>query len=224
MTDVESLVSFRVAAHLTSTKGHITAHSAAHHHVVVLDDDPDWTASVRQALERVGRPVVEAADPQEALRLIRRTGSSLLVIGPGSAGVFEWIAGARRAVEGLHVIVVATDANAQIAAAAFAAGATAVISEASARGNLVSALALAAGSSNGARFDLSKRELEILEFVTRGHSNAQIARTLWVSEPTVKFHLSRIYKKLGVSSRNEAAWVVRSEGLLSDTNAPTGPS
>jgi DNA-binding NarL/FixJ family response regulator len=55
--------------------------------------------------------------------------------------------------------------------------------------------------------------------VTRGSTNAQIARTLWVSEQTVKFHLSRIYKKLGVSSRTEAAWVARSEGLVSEQRA-----
>jgi DNA-binding NarL/FixJ family response regulator len=173
----------------------------------------------------VGRPVIEASNPHEALRLIERSGSSLLVIGPGSTEELDWVAGARRATGALHVIVVAADANADSAAAAFAAGATAVISETSSRGNLASALALAAvGPSKPDRFGLSKRELEILGFVTRGYSNAQIARTLWVSPQTVKFHLSRIYKKLGVSSRTEAVWVARSEGLLSGTGAPAGPS
>lgn len=190
----------------------------------MLDDDPDWTASVRSALERLGRPVSEAGDLQEALRLIERSRSSLLVIGPGSAERLDWVVDARRAVEALDVIVVAADANADIAAAAFAAGATAVISETSARGNLATALALAAaGSAKPDRFGLSQPELEILVFVTRGYSNAQIARSLWVSEQTVKFHLSRIYKKLGVASRTEAAWVARSEGLLSGARATSGP-
>jgi DNA-binding NarL/FixJ family response regulator len=191
----------------------------------VLDDDSGWTASVRDALERVGRPVLEAANPPEALRLIGHSGSSLLVIGPRSAEGLDWVASARRAVADLHVIVVAADANADRAAAAFASGATAVITEPSPHGNLASALAVAAaGAPKPDRFGLSKKELEILELVTRGSSNAQIARALWVSEQTVKFHLSRIYKKLGVSSRTEAAWVARSEGLLPGTNAQTGSS
>ena len=140
----------------------------------------------------------------------------------GSAERLDWVAGARRAVDSLDVIVVAADANALTAAAAFAAGATAVISETSARGNLASALALAAaGSAQPDQFGLSRPELEILELATRGFSNAQIARSLWVSEQTVKFHLSRIYKKLGVSSRTEAAWVARSKGLLPDPRAST---
>ena len=69
---------------------------------------------------------------------------------------------------------------------------------------------------------LTERELEILGLVTRGASNAQIARALWVSDPTVKFHLSRIYRKLGVSSRTEAAWIARSQGLIGDAPASAG--
>jgi DNA-binding NarL/FixJ family response regulator len=201
----------------------MTTDSAANADVVVLDEDPGWTASVRKALAHVGRPVLEASNPPEALRLVGRSGSSLLVVGPRSAEALEWVAAARRVLLELHVIVVVAEADAQSAASAFGAGATAVISERSAEGNLASALALAsAGGRKPDRFGLSPRELEILEHVTRGSSNAQIARLMWVSEQTVKFHLSRIYKKLGVSSRTEAAWVARSEGLLHDTNAQTG--
>jgi DNA-binding NarL/FixJ family response regulator len=118
------------------------------------------------------------------------------------------------------VVVVAADATAAAAGAAFAAGATAVISDSARTGNLASTLALAAaGSGRRDDFGLSEREIEILGMVARGSSNAQIARALWVSDQTVKFHLSRIYKKLGVSSRTEAAWVARSEGLVADTGA-----
>jgi len=171
---------------------------------------------VRGALEHVGRRVLEARDPREAIALIERKGASLLIIGPTSAQALGWVEGARRAAEALHVVVVVADANAE-AAAAFAAGATAVIADTAAAGTLASTLTVAAADSGRRdRFGLSDRELEILEHVTRGLSNAQIARTLWVSEQTVKFHLSRIYKKLGVSSRTEAAWVARSDGLVSD--------
>jgi DNA-binding NarL/FixJ family response regulator len=52
---------------------------------------------------------------------------------------------------------------------------------------------------------LTRRELEILGAVAEGHTNARIGRDLWVTEQTVKFHLSNIYRKLGVSNRTEAS-------------------
>ena len=52
---------------------------------------------------------------------------------------------------------------------------------------------------------LTARELEILRLVADGNTNGQIARRLWVTEQTVKFHLSNTYRKLGVSNRTEAS-------------------
>jgi len=52
---------------------------------------------------------------------------------------------------------------------------------------------------------LSEREAAVLEAVARGLSNREIGRRLWISEQTVKFHLRNIYRKLGISSRTEAA-------------------
>jgi DNA-binding NarL/FixJ family response regulator len=192
-------------------------------HVVVLDDDPGWTAAARAVLERVGRPLVEATTGEQARGLIDSHGASLLVVGPGSADDIDWVRGVRKDGDLLHVVVVVREADAEAAGAAFAAGATAVISDSFSTGNLASAVTLAAASAAPTdRFGLSERELEILGFVTRGASNAQIARALWVSDPTVKFHLSRIYRKLGVSSRTEAAWIARSQGLIGDEQASAG--
>src|SRR4051794_1005926 len=55
------------------------------------------------------------------------------------------------------------------------------------------------------RTDLTERELTILQAVARGLSNRQIARELWVTEQTVKFHLTNIYRKLDVNNRTTAA-------------------
>jgi DNA-binding NarL/FixJ family response regulator len=52
---------------------------------------------------------------------------------------------------------------------------------------------------------LTDRELEILKLVSEGHTNGRIARELWVTEQTVKFHLSNTYRKLGVANRTEAS-------------------
>lgn len=51
---------------------------------------------------------------------------------------------------------------------------------------------------------LTERELTILRLVAEGLSNMDIAGKLYVTEQTVKFHLSNIYRKLGVANRTEA--------------------
>jgi DNA-binding NarL/FixJ family response regulator len=61
---------------------------------------------------------------------------------------------------------------------------------------------------------LTPRELEILRAAAEGPTNAQIARQLWVTEQTVKFHLSNIYRKLGVSNRTEASRYALMHGLV----------
>jgi DNA-binding NarL/FixJ family response regulator len=64
--------------------------------------------------------------------------------------------------------------------------------------------------------ELTKRQIEILRLVADGLSNAQVGQQLWVSEPTVKLHLSRIYEKLQVSNRTGASRWAHLHGLLAD--------
>ena len=52
--------------------------------------------------------------------------------------------------------------------------------------------------------ELTDREGEILQLLARGLANKQIAAHLGISEHTVKFHVSAIYSKLGVTNRTEA--------------------
>jgi DNA-binding NarL/FixJ family response regulator len=61
---------------------------------------------------------------------------------------------------------------------------------------------------------LTSRELEILRLVAKGSSNGLIARELWVTEQTVKFHLSNVYRKLDVANRTEASHYAHINGLL----------
>jgi len=68
------------------------------------------------------------------------------------------------------------------------------------------------GAANDA--DLSKRELTILQALQSGLSNKQIAKELFLAEQTVKFHLTNIYRKLGVGSRTEAVRYAYEHGLV----------
>lgn len=62
---------------------------------------------------------------------------------------------------------------------------------------------------------LTLRELEVLRLVAAGSTNGEIARSLWVTEQTVKFHLSNVYRKLDVGNRTEASHYAHVNGLVS---------
>jgi DNA-binding NarL/FixJ family response regulator len=62
---------------------------------------------------------------------------------------------------------------------------------------------------------LSRREAEVLGRAARGQGNKEIARTLHLSETTVKRHLSNVYERMGVRSRGEATRKALSEGWIS---------
>jgi DNA-binding NarL/FixJ family response regulator len=67
---------------------------------------------------------------------------------------------------------------------------------------------------------LTERELEILRLVAAGAPNSRIAARLWITEQTVKFHLSNVYRKLGVANRTEASHHAYSNGLLEPIPGP----
>jgi two-component system, NarL family, response regulator LiaR len=62
---------------------------------------------------------------------------------------------------------------------------------------------------------LTERETEVLQLLARGKANKQIATSLYVTEKTVKAHVSSILAKLGVSSRTQAALYAVRAGLVS---------
>jgi DNA-binding CsgD family transcriptional regulator len=64
-----------------------------------------------------------------------------------------------------------------------------------------------------ARFGLTDREREVLALLAAGRSNAEIARTLFISAKTASVHVSNILAKLGVSRRVEAAAIAYRLGI-----------
>jgi DNA-binding NarL/FixJ family response regulator len=206
---------------------------------VILDEQPLWLDAVEQLLERVGVTIVgKTTEPSVALELVDEHRPDILLTDYNvSDGELDAIECLRRAHE-LHpelkaVVLAATDQPQQIQAA-FAAGASVYCVKTAAQDDLLVAirqsfeasiylahsLSAAAPREPVAAVEtpeLTRRELEILRLVAEGHSNSQLARLLWVTEQTVKFHLSNIYRKLDVANRTEASRWAQLHGLLPET-------
>ena len=61
---------------------------------------------------------------------------------------------------------------------------------------------------------LSRRELQVLEGLSKGKSNKEIARDLDLQEPTIKLHVKTLYRKIGAANRTQAALIAKQEGLF----------
>jgi two-component system response regulator DevR len=208
---------------------------------VLLDQHPLWLDAVEQVLHRIGTDVVgKATRPDEALALVEQHEPDIMVseieMGPGDLDGLATLREAKARVPSLRLVVLSTYADPQYVDAALDVGAVAYVIKTAHPDDLASAIRQAfdhsvylavggtrhtravRGESADEKAGLTRRELEILRLVSQGHSNAELARMLWVTEQTVKFHLSNIYRKLDVSNRTEASHWAQVNGLL------TGPS
>ena len=154
-----------------------------------------------------------------------------------SANAVARISEIRRAVPATKIVALSAEANADWLGDAVRAGADAAISKTvqpTTLGLLVREIwagtihhafsnRSATTSVNATHGKLTPRELEILRLVASGASNGLIARQLWVTEQTVKFHLSNVYRKLGVANRTEASHYAHMHGLT-DVFSPAADS
>jgi DNA-binding NarL/FixJ family response regulator len=203
---------------------------------VILDRHPLWLDALERLLDRVGVTVVgKMTSAAAALRTIEELQPRVFIAEYDALEQSEdGIATLRRAIEvdpHVHVIVLAGSDDGEDIDAAFAAGASVYCIKTAEPDDLASAVRQAfqssiyyagprgravavAPSASLAAPGLTKREIEILQLVAEGHSNSQLAKMLWVTEQTVKFHLSNIYRKLDVGNRTEASRWAQLHGLL----------
>ena len=164
--------------------------------------------------------------------------------GEGAHNAFDAIGTALERHSEMKVIAMSADAEPETIDAALAGGASAVVMKSAHPDDLVAAVRQtfthsvyyahdrsgrqlrSAHNGNGRAgagsegYDplghLTRREIEILRLLTEGRSNAELAKQLWVTEQTVKFHLSNIYRKLAVKNRTQATIWAQAHGLAAE--------
>lgn len=200
--------------------------------VLLADDHKLVLAGIRRALDEVEdiEVVGEAYAGAQVLPLINQTSPDVVLLDlrmPGMNGLacLEQI---KERYPAVKVIVLSAFDDAEHIQGAFRRGATAYIVKSVNPIDLPSALRQALDSTvyqgvqvfagpvdnEGERLGLTERELSMLKALARGLSNQAISKEFWVTEQTVKFHLSNIYRKLGVANRTEAARLAYERGVL----------
>jgi DNA-binding NarL/FixJ family response regulator len=196
--------------------------------VLIVDDHPVVRQGLRALLDVQDDIVVagEAGDGPAALSLATTLRPDIVLLDlkmPGMDG-FAMLEPLRAA--GLRVLVLTSATEPSAAAQAVRAGAAGVLykdidPDALVRairsvrdGNVLLAPEALGSLVRGSRVDtLTPREREVLAAIAEGRSNREIARSLRVSEKTVKAHVSSVLAKLGVQDRTQAAvYAVRNGG------------
>ncbi|MEU7744953.1 response regulator transcription factor [Nonomuraea sp. NPDC049158] len=198
---------------------------------MIVDDHPVVRDGLRGMFDHVDdiEVVAEAGDGYEALAMARQARPHVILMDlrmPGLDGVGA-IERLRVDHPEIKVIVLTTyDTDADVTRAMAAGVAGYLLKDApreelhravrtAAAGGAVLAPSIASALIRGpAAQRPSPRELEVLRLVARGAANKEIARTLLISETTVKTHMKHVFAKLGVETRAAAVVVAMERGLL----------
>jgi DNA-binding NarL/FixJ family response regulator len=210
--------------------------------LVVVADNPLIVGAIRTGLRDSGAfQLLGYVDPRKtaAARITQAKAEVVLVDeGDGSDAAIALIQSLREQDREITILVLTLQMDGEWLQRALAAGANGAMSKAihptalatlireTVAGHIVHSPArlpvrsrppVAAATEHSA---LTERETEILRFVASGATNAEIARQLWITQQTVKFHVSNVYRKLDVGNRTEACHYAHINGLVSPREAP----
>ena len=220
---------------------------------VLADAHPLWLAALEELLRAAKVDVLgTAATPSEAVALVGEHQPDILIAGlefeDDEIDAWECLRRSRAAAPDMKMIVISAHCDPSAIELAFAEGASAYCIKSAAPADLAAAIRQSFDhsiylactrcemrASEGLRSvtslddqasgpGLTRRELEILQLVAEGHSNSQLAKMLWVTEQTVKFHLSNVYRKLDVANRTEASRWAQLHGVVAMAPLDVSPS
>ena len=201
--------------------------------ILIADDNRLMLEGFRRALDRVEDIQIAGVTHSgtEVLSMIerRRPDVVALELGLRTADGRICIEAVRERYPNVKLVVLSAMASQEVIRAALSAGACAFITKnvnpldipsairQAYEGSVYNVLSVAAGPEDELRdAGLTEREITMLKALARGLSNQAIGRELWISQPTVKFHLRNLYRKLGVPNRLAAASFAHSHGVTAD--------
>jgi len=219
------------------------------HSTVVLDRHPLWLSELGQMLERAGFELVGTTTSEaQALQLLRQHRPDALIFEPEActSTTSRFLAAALGTGPNLKAVAVSTVDDPGTIRSTLQSGAWAYVLKQAHPDDIAVAVRQAFSHSihlartldleiaatvrpapqpNGSgQAILTRREREILALVAEGQSNAAMARELWVTEQTIKFHLSNIYRKLGVANRTAASRWAHGQGIVRAASVAEEPT
>ena len=198
---------------------------------MLVDDHPAFRKGLAALIESEPnlRVVAEAGDGCKALEVYRQSRPDVVLMDlrlPGMGGV-EAIIAIRKEFPDARVIVLTTFDMDEDIFRAIQSGAKSYLLKDTPLDELAAMIrAVHAGTetlpnrvaerlaARRQRADLSQRELEVLQLLTKGRSNKEMAASLFVSEDTIKAHLKSLFSKLKVKDRTEAAISAIRQGIV----------
>jgi DNA-binding NarL/FixJ family response regulator len=208
-----------------------TLEKAAEITVMLVDDHPAFRKGMAALIESEPnlRVVAETGDGCQALDVYRQSRPDVVLMDlrlPGMGGV-EAIIAIRREFPDARVIVLTTfDMDEDIFRAIQSGAKSYLLKDTPVDELAVMIRAVHAGkevlpnkvaerlAARRQRPDLSQRELEVLQLLTKGRSNKEMAASLFVTEDTIKAHLKSLFSKLKVKDRTEAAISAIRQGIV----------
>lgn len=196
-------------------------------HILVIDDHAMFRCGLCMVLQAdmPDANLVEAASLEEAMRYeLEHPTLILLDIELQGLNGLECIAVLKGKWPRTPIIMLSSHANPAMVRQAQARGAAAFVAKADSATMLVAAIArvlhqspaasLAPILDAGDAVRLTPRQLEVLDLLSQGMPNKTIGRRLGLSENTVRGHVQAVLSVLQVSSRSEAVFVARRQGLI----------